>query len=269
MNAFFPVESQPLNKLLQGQYLAKDKQAIVNMETNEVLGIHSHRYRMIKNSDLCEAVSGAIHSNNSLDTTRMKTFDCVSGQSKFIRTYVFHGNTVDINPGVGDIVSLRMRITNSYDGSLPVSIIVDAERLACLNGMVMPKSLLLLKAPHRSGCTIDLAADQFNSVISEFDTETEKWKKWSGIPFKSNDIAPLLVKYFARVSQKTADYITKRFLEYSNLSGKTVWAFFNALTDWSTHVSEEALPNEIKALGREVQVRKVLKSPEFNAYLSA
>jgi hypothetical protein len=126
--------------------------ANVNASTDEVMGIVSDRYGVIRNSDL------VAKSETAFDKAGLTNFErkaiVTNGGARFRMIYDFKETNYRIAKK-GDNVGLRLVINNSFDRSSLLSFQLGFLRLVCLNGMTSLVSAFSLVGRHTNKLDID------------------------------------------------------------------------------------------------------------------
>lgn len=263
---FFPVECRPLTELTG--LPDRDLQAIVRKDTNTVLAVHGQRYTLIKNADVYDRVDSAIRGSEALDTSGMQIVDSVAYEGgRSIRSYIFPEHKISIGRGRRDVTNLRLNVINSYDGSTNLRINMGGYRLVCANGMVVGDDVSNYVARHTSGFQVDEVRTRVAASVDNFMRMGEQWRMWSK-ELCTDDKAIGLIKAFSRGSAAMNTRLFDIWLAESGTLGKTMWAFFNTLTYWSTHatIKSASQPNAPAiVLEREARVSRFLGHPLFKA----
>lgn len=259
---FFPVECRPLSDLTGMP--DRGLQAVVRKDTDTVLAVHGQRYSLIENTDVYDRVDAAIRESEALDTNGMQVVDSVAYEGgRSIRSYIFPEHKISIGRGRRDVTNLRLNVINSYDGSTNLRINMGGYRIVCANGMVVGSDVSNYVARHTSGFRVDEVKHRVAASVENFVTMGEQWRKWSKEPC-SDEKAIALISEFARGSIAMNTKLFDIWQNESKTLGKTMWAFFNALTYWSTHaeIKESSVPNAPAiVLEREARVSRFLGNP--------
>jgi len=259
---FFPVECRPLSDLTGMP--DRDLQAVVRKDTDTVLAVHGQRYTLIKNADVYERVDAAIRESDVLDTNGMEIVDSVAYEGgRAIRSYIFPEHKIGIGRGRRDITNLRLNVINSYDGSTNLRINMGGYRIVCANGMVVGTDVSNYVARHTSGFNVDEVKTRVAASVENFIRMGDQWRLWAKTEC-TDAKAVVLITEFARGSTAMNTKLFDIWLEESKNLGKTMWAFFNALTYWSTHaeIKPASQPNAAAIiLEREARVSRFLSNP--------
>ena len=120
---FFPVKLVPAAAQLGNSFLESDHQAVIRLDTNQVLAVHGPGYNLIENREVFGAFDAAL-GQSALDKSDMYWKDEIAnGGARSIRTYVFPSHSFRIGRS-DDVVDLRVQVINSYDGSSAFSTLV-------------------------------------------------------------------------------------------------------------------------------------------------
>jgi hypothetical protein len=267
----FPVELVPLETIAPG-YDGMGQQAVVRLDTQEVLKVHGSRYNLIKNEVVFGGIDDMIRHSDQLDTNGMRITDQIAyGGGRSMRTYVFPEHQVKINSGAeareGDITQLRINIINSYNGDTNLRINVGGLRLICLNGMVVGDIFGSFRSQHTAGFRPDEIAPRIAAALDNFHQVGAKWKVWAGTEC-STEMASRAISKLAGKSESLHNKLMVFWHNESVKMGNTVWALYNALTFWSTHheIASRSQHNSSAIVqDRELRVMKVLQLPMFSA----
>ena len=203
-----------------------DRRAVVDLDTGNVLGVVSPRYKIVRNSELLEAVQPAIEDLKL--NTQPKISQARDGAITYFR---FLGEKHQGEVRKGDIVRFGLEFFNSYDGSTPIGFHIIAERLVCINGLVVPKSVRELHVRHSAGASAEGLRENLVEFFPQVKRVVELWKKW-------NDIQPTKIQLEETMnglfSNKHQEAFLERF-ESSRNQDKNLWGFYNILTHYTTH----------------------------------
>jgi hypothetical protein len=265
----FPVESQPVFDQLGNRI--DGSQAVVRTDTDEVLGVHGSRYRVLSHDDVVNSTLDAVkEADLSKDyEVRVKVID---GGRKMRGEILF--NNITVEPVVGDIVQYRINFFNSYDASWSFSQAADGLRLWCLNGCTAPMGTARSNFKHTQSINIEGSAQKMVNGIDAFMNNKALWQEWMGIQV-SDEMAEIFFKNTlakAPSRQKLVDKLNNKQLENlltiwarekRNLGGNK-WALYNAMTYWSTHTSDLRNP-EIARRNREDAIAKAMNHYKFSS----
>lgn len=261
---FFPVKLVPAAARIGNTFLESDYQAVVRLDTNQVLAVHGPGYNLIENREVFGAFDEAL-SQSVLDKDGMYWKDELANNgARSVRTYVFPAHSFRIGRS-DDVVDLRVQVINSYDGSMAFTTLVGGYRLICTNGMVIGKTFAHTYTKHTKGFELGTILERIDNAIEIYAQNAREWHRWTDrtiTDVQVNQVIATLPGNSERLTNNLMDYYQneKRHL------GPTLWALFNALTYWSSHekVKTTSAANRPGiVLNRENRVRTVLNSEPF------
>lgn len=129
-DVFFNIRKEALNT---SDGIFTGRNALIREDNNRVIGVVSPRYQVITNQEIVEPLERAL--NNTSLKWKYGNIISVKGGSKSFIDIIFPNESVKISNRVGDIISFKCTIINSFDGSHRFSINIGAVRLICSNGM--------------------------------------------------------------------------------------------------------------------------------------
>jgi hypothetical protein len=271
---YFPVEARPLSEVLDpalGIKVPHGQQAVIRTDSNEILHVPKTRFQLLPNSEVFPMIEEAI-SKSHVDMSGMKIRDNMAFSGGMtVRTYTFPNHIVE--PKVGDITQLEMKVINSYNGGSQFKAHIGGMRLACLNGMVMPHGQLnLIGARHTKGLAAKLpnVVAKMIKALEIFNTTTESWSLMTEKEITDAQALSIIEK-LPQSNERLTDRLRCLWLDHKDEMGPTMWALYNALTYWSTHEDIRASSRSNAAsvvLERESKVQRVLESAVWNQTLN-
>lgn len=214
------------------------------------------------------------------------------------RAVYFNDLTFDID-GKGQGITARADIINSVDMSWAFQVFSGAYRDYCRNTCVFGgQKAYHQKRKHTANLSVSAMIAKSTLGLSMFTNHRDQMQRWRTIELdpsqwvevlentvckKGGEAAQLSVDKSTRVNGKLLDYLNHRFKEEQRELGPTLWAGYNALTHWATHVDETWEREDDKGnivtlqtsrgssnpyrvqLQREAKVRSVLESPQWAA----
>jgi len=263
----FPVETQPVFDQLGNEI--QGSKCVVRTDTNAVLGVHGSRYHLVKHSDIVDRVYDAVQTANISQDFQLK-FSLADNGAKMRGDIIFPNIT--IAPKVGDISQFRVSFTNSYDASWSFSMMANALRLVCTNGMVTPNAYAHSKYKHTMNINIEGAANKVRLGLDGFFNEESNWKAWQQV-YVSDEMAEKFFKatiakapsrqvIAQKSNEKQLESLLSIWAYEKSVLGPNKWALYNAMTYWSTHTND--LKNPIVARQRrEDQVMSAMQDKHF------
>ena len=266
----FPVEELPLVAMkndTKKYFIDKDRyKAIVRTDTNEVLGVHSGKYNMVKHNDIVENImEGVALADISKDYDR--SIRVYENGSKLKGSFVFN-DLVQKDPEVNDIIRFKVDYMNSYDGMWSIMINAYGERLWCLNGCTSPEAVTREKNKHTAGFNVQASADQIKLALEVFFNDRERWDAWRATKVNNDQVQKVFEKTLAKpttptltnkVNWKQLTRLMDNYRQEVNVLGNSKWAAYNAATDWASH--PENVPNPHRVIvRRQDAVQKMLNN---------
>lgn len=216
----FEVEEK---KLTTTDGIEVPNKAIVRADTGKVLSVMGEDYALVKHKDVIDQFENSIGE----ELSDRKITLCRNGAILFAHYRTPKVQNVEVKKG--DIVQFGIEIFNSYDGSLPVGFIFTALRLACLNGMTIPKSIARISVRHRGNPELTNIKDTFIKRIPLYLNVTKRWQEWTEIIPSENRVKDFLSDTFG----KRHNQMFKEL--YSGIEDKSLWGLYNMFTHYNTH----------------------------------
>jgi len=265
----FPTESQPIYDAL-GQPINGHK-AIVRTDTDEVLGVHGSRYKMLSNDDVVNSMMDAVKDAN-ISHDHTLSVEVTEGGRKMRGEILF--NDLVSEPAVGDIMKFRVSFFNSYDGSRPFGQRADALRLWCLNGCMSPVGMGYTRWKHTNNVSVDGAASKMRVSMDTFFNDKALWQNMMAHKIDSVHVENFFKKTLAkqqtvqRLKEKTNEKQLENLLSLWHIDkrqlGSNQWALYNAMTYWSSHTEDSRNPSNTRYI-REGLVSAALQSKHWGA----
>ena len=275
--------------------------ALKNTQTQELLRSPpvSSTYKLVQHGEAFEAQAQTIFNNTNLPHDNLRVVDRTFDDGRrATRAVYFNDLTFDVD-GLGKGVTARADIINSVDMSWAFQVFSGAYREYCLNTCVFGgQKAYQQRRKHTSNLSVNSMVAKATLGLDMFLNHEEQMKKWRTIELdrsqwveilentvckKGGDMAQLSTDRTTRVNGRLLDYLGHRFVEEKRELGPSLWAGYNALTHWATHVDETwersnldgsiselstsrsaSNPHKVR-LQREAKVRHVLDSPQWRA----
>ena len=265
----FPVKELPLVALGEHNKYpidAKRFKAVVRTDTEEVLGVHSGKYNVVKHEDIVEGImSGVALADISKDYDH--NIRVYENGAKLKGSFIFN-DLVHKDPEVNDIIRFKVDYMNSYDGMWSIMVNAYGERLFCLNGCTSPEAVTREKNRHTSGFNILASSYQIKDALEVFFNERERWDAWrktatttelvQGI-FERTLAKPTTPTLTNKVNWKQLTRLMGNWHQERNILGNNKWAMYNAATDWASHPENVPNPHRV-VVRRQDAVQKMLNS---------
>ena len=225
MNYADPVELRKI-RTAEGLEVTK-KRAVVNVETNQVIGVVSPRYKLIHNTELLNVIRPVLE---ELKINSEPSINMTCGGA--VTFFKFLGDKISEEVKKGDIVRFGVEFFNSYDGSMPVGFHIIAERLVCTNGLVAPKSITEISIRHTSSASTAEIRNRLQDFFPKVTSTVKMWQLWADYHPDEAHIERFITR--APIGMKLGRELLNR---YQNLepNQQTLWEFYNILTYYITH----------------------------------
>jgi len=268
MNDFnFPVEQQPIHDQL-GNIIA-GHQAVVRTDTDQVLGVHGSRYKIVSHDDVVNSVLDGVKSAD-LSADYEVSVDVLEDGRKLRGEILFNNLTVE--PAVGDYVKFRVSFFNSYDASWSFSQQANGLRLWCLNGCTTPDTVARSRYKHTASINVEGAAAKVVNGLEHFQSRKDVWQSWMQTKLEQQQIENFfkktVCKAFTRqqsvtkTNEKQLENLLSIWSDERSSLGSNKWALYNCLTYWATHTQDLRKP-EIAKYNRELQIASAMKSKQW------
>lgn len=240
--------------------------AIVNKD-GDPIAVVGKNYNVVQDSDIMPQFHDVIMAS-SLDKTGMTkkiSYSHNGAKTKVVYTFPAHEMAVD----VGDHVQLQIMVLNSCDGTWKFMSMLGAVRLACMNGQVVVDAFSSYSAKHTKSLDTDVAIEKLETALEVYEANVKLWQQFakSGV---TNAQATAVFEKVAGKSDRLQVLLEETFIKYKAEMGKTIWALFNTLTDWSTHAKFKNEANKVATIyNREAKVRNVIPMLERMAQAAA
>lgn len=244
-------------------------QAVVRTDTNQILGVHTDKYKIIKHDDVVNSVMDSIQSANlshdyTVDVQVLDDGRKLKGEILF--------NDITIEPQKDDYIKFRVPFYNSYDGSWSFSVTCDGIRLWCLNGCTTPDTITKSVSKHTASANVTSSTAKVQRGFEMFLQSEDKYRNYTNIDISSTLASNVFRKLTKLPSVDSADRNKFNEKQMSNLRyqwrnekaelGSNAWALYNTLTHWATHTSEYKQP-AATTRNRENQLAKLFKNDEW------
>lgn len=243
-NPFFNVRRE---KMTTESGIVLDKEALVNEDTNDVLGIVSPGYELVMNEEVDEIFSEAMQAFDVKETQ-----DHLDAETKRWKRRVIFGDdrlTTEVAPG--DATGVMLEIHNGYNGKTAFGYELMGFRWLCTNGMVMGKSSLFKESFAHFVNNPEKLRDSFEMKFDAFHKNAEIWKDWSKRPMSQGQFEEFVTGHTkpddgskAKKTQYLGTKVAKSIIDsYESLLieqklDDTMWGAFNVLTYLSTHTAK-------------------------------
>ena len=205
-------------------------------DTMQCLGTVSNRYGIVQNSDLFGQAEDIFDRLNLGE--RHKKFVITHDGSRAHAIYDFRNLGVMV--GGKDNLILRLKVQNSFDGSLGASFSVGLFRLICSNGMAAPfGSTVNISKKHTQGISTDFFQSAVERAVEGFSSVVPVFNRMANTVITQRQGVNALANMAKRktISDRMAEKIVSVWdaPRYTEDGDRTVYNLYNAATQHLTH----------------------------------
>ena len=238
-NPFFEVKREKLQTV--NSLIEVPKEALINAETNALLGVVSPGYEVVTHNQVANLFAGVLQEydcdiiGNYLDSTGRR----------WKQRVVFKDDRLNFDiDGRGDNTGVMLELFNGYDARTSFGYNLLGFRSYCKNGMVMGRRDLFREALSHFVDAIDRLRQAFELKWPAFRENVNVWQRWTQIGF-SEDQFKLFLETKIKSEANKKGYISEKMAETialewrpgltANKVDETAWGAFNVLTWLATH----------------------------------
>ena len=237
MDPYFEVKRE---KLVTESGLMTSKEALINSESDAILGIVSPGYEVVTHEQVAGLFSDALETynhdvlGNYLDSTGRR----------WKQRIVFKDERLNFDiDGRGDFAGIMLELFNGYDARTAFGYNLLGFRYACTNGMVTGKKSLFRESLSHFTDAIDRLQRSFELKWPAFESRVGIWQDWTRIPYTEDQFKLYLESKTKNgdkkglISEKMAEGIVAEWTPSLNVQNldETMWGTFNVLTYLATH----------------------------------
>jgi len=257
-SADFDIATAPLIYL---DAYESSKSIIYRTDTAQELGVHGHSYKPVAPKKMIDVTRNIIErSGLNVDGIRETIRTSHNGSRTFVQ-YKLPAHTY--NTPDGDTASLGLLAVSSFDGTWPFMISAAAIQQACTNLQVfVGGEVAVFRAKHTRNLDIEVGSRVITKALDVFENQRELWSEWSAQPMTDSMAFQEIVEALKISSAQkiinsrppsspeaimgemprtnpALEYIYAAWHKYKRRLGANRWAFYNAMTDWSTHATAQ------------------------------
>jgi len=178
---FYPVEKVKVSEILPGYSTNKQKDYAIITKVDgkpKLLNLCSKGYQLVENETIIS------HARYLLE---LSGFNTQLTYTHYDNSKFFIDLTLDVKKfGFGleigkkkDILVPKLRLVNSYDGSIKYNASASILRLVCTNGLTMPVAISSFRKRHTKQLegdkAVEMAIEMIQKIIESTDIITESW----------------------------------------------------------------------------------------------
>jgi hypothetical protein len=142
----------------------------------------------------------------------------------------------------GQDLTFRLKVQNSFDGSLRASFAVGLFRLICSNGLAVPVNAIGMTKKHTQSLDVDFLSRAFDSSVRTFHESIPVLSKLIETPVNQRDGGRILDGLVARkvLSDRMSEGVKAVWESptYHEDRDRNLWNLYNATTQHLTHTVE-------------------------------
>jgi hypothetical protein len=240
-NPFFEVVREPLFAEFNGVKLNSGREALINAETNDVIGVVSPSYKVVENKEMDVLVQEALG-----NLPVLKVQDHLNpNTSKWVREIILDGDEFTFKIGKQvDTIKTKINIINGYGSNTAATVSVSAWRQVCSNGMMGFKDIFKSSYAHMTDNIVNKIRNDFSLNLAKFGENTHIWNQWTEVGFSQNDFMGFIdditkseINKKGLLSEKQGDLVKSLYEPTLNKYNdeETLWGAFNVLTAITSH----------------------------------
>lgn len=205
-------------------------------DTGQTLGIVGNRYVIAPNRPIYDMVcKAAAESLPEPALSRLELAEHSSFGGQYTRfELTFPGLGEDIRQLTRSPTQLifRIGVTNTFNGSGSIRVLVGASDLVCSNGMTIDETEIKA-ARHTSRYDPELFADFISGGYSKYLERVEVWRAWARAEIEPEVAQETLEA--AGMPGRRVKAMMRQFETEAGKRGSTIWALYSALTYYASH----------------------------------
>ena len=229
-SSFFDVRREKL--VTQYTNLDTGKVALMNDETNDLLGIVSPNYEVVTNEMVNSLFRDAIG-----DIKLHEVHDHMDASTRrWRRRFIFKDDETNVEVAAGDNVNIMLEVFNGYDARTAFGYKLMSYRWICENGLVMGKKNLFGESYGHYENSPDKLRESFTMKFDLYKEVGNTWKEWTKQEFNTKMFGDFIEsrKYLGERVSKTLVDSYEPILNKEKLEDNK-WGAFNVLTYLSSH----------------------------------
>jgi hypothetical protein len=204
-------------------------------DTNQVIGVRTNRYGIVQNRDLLGSAENLFNAHSMGGWSRKTVV--THGGARMYALYDFRDQSVTV--AKGDNLFLRLKVQNSFDGSLGASFTVGMFRLVCSNGLALPVNTISLAKKHTTSLDVDFMSKGITRALLSFKDSVPFLTRMTEVAVtRQQGITAIenLVKRGDLSARMSKEIVAKwESPTYEQDSPRTAWSLYNAATEYLTH----------------------------------
>ena len=260
-----------------------DFHALQNTATGGLLNVRpvGKSYALVPHDGLFKAQAQQL-ADSDLPLGNVEVVDRIYQEGARVHRTIFFHDLQDLSTtrdGKEDTVRCRMDMFNSVDMSWALQIFSGAYRDLCRNTLVFGgEKAYHQRKVHRGAVSPEAMIAKATMGLEMWQGQRETMDRWRNAGLSQRQFADILKATICHKNTKAAEaderlsvnerrlnWLLERFEEERRELGHTLWAGYNALTHWATHLPDarDRGRAERKRYTRNDQVRQIVEGPQW------
>lgn len=207
-------------------------------DTGEVLGIVTERYEVLQNAPLFGAFENVLGDKGFGRFKRKVVATHNGARVRAIYDFPAHGFKLKN----GNDLTFRLKVQNSFDGSLRASIQVGMVRLICSNGLAAPVAAVGMTRKHTTGLDGAVVEEAFVKSVDAFQNAAPLFNQMIDMRLSQTDGQRILLNFEKSklISERMREGIQSVWERptYNEDGDRNLFNLYNSVTQHLTHSVE-------------------------------
>jgi len=203
-------------------------------DTGEIFATVTGAYEVLQNRELVEATEAAFRAKGMTGWKR-KVVVTYGGARCYV-IYDFPGTGGRV---AGQDLTFRLKIQNSFDGTIRASFAIGLFRLICSNGLAMPVGTLNLTQKHTTALEIDFVGRTVEQALKAFFDALPFFESMTALRVGQDEGKAIMHGFAERhlLGRRQAEAIVRIWENprHEEDRARTLWNLYNAVTQHLTH----------------------------------
>jgi hypothetical protein len=261
----FPIKMMPTPNAVTGEPVPNSVQ-VIRTDTDEVMGVHGSKYKIVSHSSAFESVFDAAKASN-ISSDFVTDIQVYEGGRKLRGKITWPNITVE--PQVGDTITYEVIVNNSLDGTWAFAQWSQGNRLWCKNGCTTADISAYSKYKHTASINVEGSAIKIANGLSAFKEQKDVWQSYMGVKISNDQAESFFKKHLCKMHTRQSNTTKTNERQLNNLLfqwseekaalGPNKWALYNTLTHWATHTQDMRSPHTARH-NREAIITSAMRS---------
>ena len=209
-------------------------------DTGEVFAAVTDHYELLQNETLISSTEDLFRTKGMTGWKRKEVVSHGGARMRAIYDFPNIGGKV-----AGQDITFRLKVQNSFDGSLRASFQVGLFRLICSNGAAVPVNALNLTKKHTASLETSFVGSALDEAVRSFHSAMPAFERMANISVTQQQGKTILFNLAERkvMSERHAEAINEIWERptYREDESRNLWNLYNATTQYLTHNVEAGL----------------------------